>query len=183
MHICQQYFSARSILWWTGKYIVPFISSVPLLTYRHASLFFRNKLLLSYSNYLWCFNLFSCTSKNCCWYNSSVWKKCKVNCTLSLRETVCMANKPNFFRNLFIIYPFFAFNKNHHLVMHLPRQLGSRYLLKSSSSRRGYWAFLPVHFCFYLFAFCFFPPTIQFLNCFLPILNLFVVCNRFLPLL
>lgn len=39
MHICQQYFSARSILWWTGKYIVPFISSVPLLTYRHASLF------------------------------------------------------------------------------------------------------------------------------------------------
>ena len=39
--------------------------------------FFRNKLLLSYPNYLSCFNLFSCTSKNCCWFNSSVWKNVK----------------------------------------------------------------------------------------------------------
>ena len=69
---------------------------------------------------------------------------------------------------------FFVFDENHHLLKHLPRLHCSRNSRKSSYSKRGYWACLRLMFSF---------PAIRFLICFLSILNLFAVCNKFLSLL
>ena len=182
MHICQQYFSARSILWWTGKYIVPFISSVPLLTYRHASLFLEISFysliptIFDVLIYLAALRKIAAditlqSGKNVKW----------IVLYLLERRYVWLINQTSSetFSSSILSLPLIKTT----ILLCIYQDICSRYLLKSSSSRRGYWAFLPVHFCFYLFAFCFFSPTIQFLNCFLPILNLFVVYNRFLPLL
>ena len=76
---------------------------------------------------------------------------------------------------------FFALDKNHYLFIHLPRFLCLRNSHKSSSSGRGYWAYLPRIFLLLLFCFLMLPsPAIQFVTCFLSILNLFAVCDIFL---
>ena len=79
---------------------------------------------------------------------------------------------------------FFSFDRNHHPFIPFPRLICSWNCLKSSSSRREYWAFLPRMFLLLLFCFLIFSsPATQFLKCFLLTLNLLAVCNIFLLLL